>query len=145
MIDSESSVTQIQQKGNSKSDKIILQMDYTKNYSCVNVIAQVKDGANIEYESYKPICKDGYGYEESDTTEDDSKSKKKNIIWISIAIGVVVILIVVIIVIICCCKKRKSKKKDLIEEVNKVSFAEKDDNDDKEKIDSLLLEDEKIN
>lgn len=57
---------------------------------------------------------------------------KKEIIWVSIRIGCPIIIIAVVLVLIICARKRKSKKKDLIEDVNKVSFVEKDD--DKEKL-----------
>ena len=133
------------------TDEIIMEMsNIYKNYSYIEVIAQIKDGPIIEYVAYEPFNNPDQSEQKKEDTPKDKDTNKEDkkgsdsdtklflkswpFLIIVIVGGVVFIILIILICIILC---YNSKAKDLYEKVNKISFVqtEKKDNND-----NLLLD-----
>ena len=115
------------------------------DFSYLIVIAQIKDGPIIEYVAYEPKS----DYEDNlEDDDDDDKDKDKDkdddddndvLIAIVASIGGAIFIILVALVVIILIYNRKTK--DLLQQVNKISFA---DGDTKDKAENLLLDDNEL-
>ena len=105
-------------------------VEKSKEIKYIEVILQIKHKEILEYLSYEVA--DGFKIEyKTDKNSSEDKSKVALIACIRIGSILFIIVIVLIIVIIIF----NNKNKDLLEKVNKVSFADNDQRGD----DDLLL------
>ena len=99
---------------NPKEDEITMTInDIEKDYSYVEVIAQIIDGPIIEYVAYDPV----YAYK---GIIKETNKLKKYIRWIIGGVSGIAILFIIFFIFICIIRH---KSKDLVEDVNKVSFV----------------------
>ena len=148
---------------NPNGDKISMDIENIgKDKYYIQVIAQIRDGPIIEYVAYEPYyLSDNYIPKENDTNppsdelppkndtnppsdEKPPKNNKNNnnnktLIWIIAGVGGGLLLILVVLVIIVVFYHCKSK--DLLEQVNKISFAQ---DDKKDKNENLLLDENEL-
>ena len=104
----------------------IYKVNKTKIIKYVEVILQIKYNDSLEYLSYEVVDKFDFVDKRSKT----SKDKNQATLIAFIVIGAILFIIVVILIILIL--RFNHKNKDLLEKVNKISFAENDqkDNDD---------------
>ena len=134
---------------NPNGDKISMDIENIgKDKYYIQVIAQIRDGPIIEYVAYEPYyLSDNYIPKENDNPQPDEKPPKNNknnnnnktLIWIIAGVGGGLLLILVVLVIIVVFYHCKSK--DLLEQVNKISFAQ---DDKKDKNENLLLDENEL-
>ena len=105
-------------------------------YKYIQVIAQVKQGPINEYVAYEAQVIQGV---QKTPEQKDNKSAIYAVVGISSALFVIIIILVVVILIY------NAKNKDLMEQVNKISFAASNaqSNDDANK--NLLLNNNELN
>ena len=118
-------------------------------FSYLTVIAQIKDGPIIEYVAYDTV--DKLKKEEIDNKtdpntpadipkdEDDDDDDNDVLIAVIASIGGAILIVLVALVLIILVYNRKTK--DLLQQVNKISFA---DGDTKDKNENLLLADNEL-
>ena len=106
----------------------IYKIDKSKEISYVEVILQIKHNEVLEYLSY----------DLTDTFEVEKEKESKVALIICIVIGSVLLIVVAVLIVVIIIFNNKNK--DLLEKVNKVSFAENDQRGDE---DLLLSKDEK--
>ena len=106
----------------------IYKIDKSKEISYVEVILQIKHNEVLEYLSY----------DLTDTFEVEKEKESKVALIICIVIGSVLLIVVAVLIVVIIIFNNKNK--DLLEKVNKVSFAENDQRGDD---DLLLSKDEK--
>ena len=101
---------------------------YKTNY--IQVVVQIKEKEDVEYLSYDLQNK----YKQKNTPhQNQSKEKNTTLLVVGIVVGVVLVIIIVALVVVILIFNNKNK--DLLEKVNKVSFADNDQRGD----DDLLL------
>ena len=126
LSESPSYVTQVY---NPKGDKINLNMSNIEDdYSYIEVFALIKDGPIIEYVAYDPIYK-------SEKKEEEENSNSALFIVVYCFIGIVIIIMILVVILLL-----NNKNKDLLEKVNKISFAQEDNKESKVKEENLLLD-----
>ena len=134
--ESPSYVTQVH---NPKGDKITLKMNNIDGeYAYVEVFALIKDGPVVEYVAYEPNKSLKITDKSSETNSDDDENNNKTLIIVISCVGGGVLLLLIILIVIVVLYN--SKTKDLLENVNKISFADGDDK--KDKNENLLLDNE---
>ena len=117
-------------------------------FSYLTVIAQIKDGPIIEYVAYDTV--DKLKKEEidnktdpntpADIPKDDGEDDDDDVLIAVVAsIGGAILIVLVALVLIILVYNRKTK--DLLQQVNKISFA---DGDTKDKSENLLLADNEL-
>ncbi len=92
----------------------------TKDVNYIQVIAQIRDKEVVEYLSY----------DLSEELETDPNKNKENKIALIVVIVVGVLLFIVVVVLVIIIIIFNNKNKDLLDKVNKVSFADAGDKDD---------------
>ena len=92
----------------------------TKDVNYIQVIAQIRDKEVVEYLSY----------DLSEELETDSNKNKENKIALIVVIVVGILLFIVVVVLVIIIIIFNNKNKDLLDKVNKVSFADAGDKDD---------------
>ena len=124
---------------NPTENEIILEKDnvYREDFCYAEIIAQIKDGPIIEYVAYDPFyLSDDYNEEDDDDDDDDDKI----LIIVASSIGGAILIIVIALIVVVMLYNRKTK--DLLEKVNKISFADGDDR--KDKNNNLLVGDNEL-
>ena len=130
---------------NPSGDGIIMKyQDFDKNnLTYIEIIAQIKDGPIIEYEAYDPVHEIKQdNIEENDKpldNNDDDDDDNKVTIAVVASIGSAILIILIALIVIILIYNRKTK--DLLQQVNKISFA---DADTKDKNENLLLDDNEL-
>ena len=106
-----------QPKGNTLS---LDMYDIIFNFSYIQVILQIKNKENIEYLSYD--LQDNFKFTKYNTNnEDDDDNNKRILIAFVIVVPLIIVSIIILIIVLFTCR---NKNKDLIDQVNKISFAE---------------------
>ena len=106
-----------QPKGNTLS---LDMYDIIFNFSYIQVILQIKNKENIEYLSYD--LQDNFKFTKYNTNnEDDDDNNKRILIAFVIVVPLIFVSIIILIIVLFTCR---NKNKDLIDQVNKISFAE---------------------
>ena len=98
----------------------IYKVNKTKIIKYVEVILQIKYNDSLEYLSYEVVDKFDFVDKRSKTSKDKSQAT----LIAFIVIGAILFIIVVILIILIL--RFNHKNKDLLEKVNKISFAEND-------------------
>ena len=136
-------------------DEITMELDNIyKDYTYIEVIAQIKDGPIIEYVAYEPFYNSAQGEKEKEKEKEKGKEeekgkenekeekqetpfyKKTEFLIIVIAGSVIFIILIILIIIILV---YNCKAKDLYDQVNKISFVQEDKKG--ENNNNLLLDD----
>ena len=137
----------VMQAYNPSGEGIYMQMEESMKkdeLDYLTVIAQIKDGPIIEYVAYEPKFK----FDEEDVDNNDKPLNPNGdkddddddvIIAIVASIGGAIFIILVALIVIILIYNRKTK--DLLQQVNKISFA---DGDTKDKNENLLLDDNEL-
>ena len=121
-------------------DQIIFELNVSQEISYIKIMAKVNQEAQKYFYLYKPfdIEKDPFDNDDDDNNNkpSDNKDSKKDdsTLIIGLSVGGVLVVIVIILVVFIILYHRKNK--DLLNQVNKISFAESGV---KEKVDSNLL------
>ena len=121
-------------------DQIIFELNVSQEISYIKIMAKVNQEAQKYFYLYKPfdIEKDPFDNDDDDDNNKppDNKDSKKDdsTLIIGLSVGGVLVVIVIILVVFIILYHRKNK--DLLNQVNKISFAESGV---KEKVDSNLL------
>jgi len=102
-------------------------------YSCIQVIAYIKDGPINEYVAYNPVYLGVQPGSGSGTGSSGKSTSFYVIIGVSVALFVIIVVLIVVILFF------NAKNKDLMDKVNKISFV---NDDSKPKADSNLLMDD---
>ena len=100
---------------------------YKTNY--IQVVVQIREKEDVEYLSYDLQNK----YKETNPQSSNNGNKNTTLLVVGIIVGVILVIIIVALVIVILIFNNKNK--DLLEKVNKVSFADNDQRGD----DDLLL------
>ena len=135
----------VMQAYNPSGEGINMQMENVelKDFSYLIVIAQIKDGPIIEYVAYDPKYEFDKDKIDDNTkpvdNDDDDDDDDDVLIAIVASIGGAIFIILVALVVIILIYNRKTK--DLLQQVNKISFA---DGDTKDKNENLLLDDNEL-
>ena len=129
---------------NPSGDGIIMKyQDFDKkDLDYIEIIAQIKDGPIIEYVAYEPVYEikqDDIQENQNPIDDDDDDDDKKVIIAVVASIGSAILIILIALVVIIFIYNRKTK--DLLQQVNKISFA---DADTKDKNENLLMDDNEL-
>jgi hypothetical protein len=141
----------VYQVHNPSGEGINMELDNIElsQFSYLTVIAQIKDGPIIEYVAYDTV--DKLKKEEIDNKtdpntpadipkdEDDDDDDNDVLIAVIASIGGAILIVLVALVLIILVYNRKTK--DLLQQVNKISFA---DGDTKDKSENLLLADNEL-
>ena len=131
LTNSKSFVSQLKEPNGNQISMKINNIDNNKYY--IQVIAQIKDGPIIEYVAYEPK-EINFNYDNKDDVEDDDDNK--TLYWVLIAVGGAIFIVLVVLITIFIFYNRRTK--ELLEQVNKISFAKP-----RQEQDSLLLQDDK--
>ena len=113
-----------------KNTKFEIMVEKSKEIKYIEVILQIKHKEILEYLSYEVA--DGFKIEYK-TDKNSSEDKSKVALIACIIIGSILFIIVIVLIIVIIIFNNKNK--DLLEKVNKVSFADSDQRGD----DDLLL------
>ena len=100
---------------------------YKTNY--IQVVVQIREKEDVEYLSYDLQN----NYKQTNPPSSNNDKKNTTLLVVGIVVGVVLVIIIVALVIVILIFNNKNK--DLLEKVNKVSFADNDQRGD----DDLLL------
>ena len=117
---------------NPKNTSFEIQVDKVKSIKYIEVILQIKYKEILEYLSYE-LADKFQVVKKSNTTIIDNNDRSKVALIACITIGAILFIIVVVLIIVIIIFNNKNK--DLLEKVNKVSFADNDQRGD----DDLLL------
>ena len=109
-----------------------------QSYDYIQVVAQIFNNERVDYLSYDLFDLSGNtntspSSPNNNNNNKNTKSLFSSLALISIIIGGALFISIIIIIIVILCNKKKNE--DLSNTVNKISFAESEDN----KVDSLLL------
>ena len=104
--------------------KVILNVyNVTKRFQYIQVIAQLKEEDDIQYLSYD--LSEDFGGGSSSTTPEKPKSESKTAMIVVIVVGSVLFVVVIVLIVVIVVFNNKNK--DLLDKVNKVSFADTQD------------------
>ena len=133
LTESKSSVYLIPDKG----EEVIRASTDKVKYSCIQVMAYIKDGPINEYVAYDPYYVDVQPGSGGGSSSDGKSSGKNKTFYIIIGVGVGLLVIIIVLIVIILVFNAKNK--NLIDKVNKVSFVSIDN---KSNTDSNLLVDD---
>ena len=110
-------------------------------YKYAQVIATITSGSVIEYLTYQASDNETIVSTPEVNPEEDNNGNKKNT-TLYIIIGISSLLVIVVVVLVVVVVKYQKNNKDLLNQVNKISFAQSGSNSNEKNNDNLLLKED---
>ena len=124
-----------------KKEKMSVEFQNAPKYKYAQVIATITSGSVIEYLTYQASDNETIVSTPEVNPEEDNNGNKKNT-TLYIIIGISSLLVIVVVVLVVVVVKYQKNNKDLLNQVNKISFAQSGSNSNEKNNDNLLLKED---